>query len=68
MTGTPQRLRDEQEIAEFAVDHDELHAEITPESTDLTNANDARRRLEDYWAQKALEEELKNIDDWDDAD
>lgn len=34
----------------------------------LTSARDARKRLEDYWEKKALEDELRDIDHWDDTD
>lgn len=68
MSGKPQRLIDIDETDDaFMVDHEEPGAE--PKTTNkLTNANDARRRLEAYWEQKALEDELKHIDEWDESD
>ena len=47
-------------------DHDDLDDVMRAES--IQSSADARRQLEDYWAQKALEAQLKALDDWDDAD
>jgi hypothetical protein len=33
----------------------------------LTSARDARKRLEEYWDKKALDDELRDIDDWDET-
>lgn len=67
MSGKSQDLHSIED-EEFAADPEEQHIEAALEPAKLANANDARKRLEDYWEQKALEEELKRIDDWDDAD
>jgi hypothetical protein len=45
-------------------DHDDTGDELPAES--IQTSKDARRKLEDYWAQKALEEQLRALDDWDD--
>jgi len=67
MSGNPQHLR--QVIDEDRLEIDDHDDQVTSEpAAALSNASDARRRLEDYWAQKALDEELKNIDDWDETD
>ena len=68
MSGKSQDLFDDIEDDGFATDPEAKQAEAALESGKLAHANDARKRLEDYWEQKALEEELKRIDDWDDAE
>lgn len=60
MSGKPRKQRDDEPF----IDADEMPR--APAADGLARASDARRRLEDYWAQKALDEELKKIDDWDD--
>jgi hypothetical protein len=60
MSGKPRKVRDDEPYDSA----EEMPR--APATERLTPASDARRRLEDYWAQKALNEELKKIDDWDD--
>ena len=71
MSAKSQRLSDSIESDEFLTDPEEPQTEVQPEDVqlpaNLTNANVARRRLEEYWEQKALQEELKHID-WEDED
>jgi len=45
-------------------DHDDVGSEMPAKS--IQKSTDARRRLEDYWAQKALDAQLRALDDWDD--
>jgi len=47
-------------------DDAELDADQPRPAASIQNAADARRRLEEYWAQKELEARLREIDDWDD--
>ena len=61
MSGRSLRLNDDLKQEEYSIDPEELQTEVIPMSENLTNANDARRRLEEYWEQKALQEELKHI-------
>ena len=72
MSAKSQRLSESFDGDEFLTDPDELQTEVQAEHVqlpaNLTNANVARRRLEEYWEQKALQEELKHIDGDDDED
>lgn len=46
----------------------EDHADIeeTMPSEAIQNASDARRKLENYWAKRDLDAQLRALDDWDD--
>ena len=46
----------------------EDHADIADArpSRSIQSASDARRKLEEYWARKELNAQLRELDDWDD--
>ena len=43
---------------------DQDSGRVGPEMGELKHAADARKRLEAYWEKKALEDDLKKLDDW----
>ncbi len=52
---TPDGIRD---------DHADIEDALPSKS--IQGSTDARRKLENYWARKELDEQLRGLDDWDD--
>ena len=51
------------EEQEFLEDNADL--EDARPAPSIQNAAEARRKLEEYWAQKRLQDQLRSLDDWD---
>ncbi len=62
MNGRTEQQFDDEYADEFDDQTDEDHN--LPDEN-IQKVTDARRRLEAYWEKKALDEDLKDLDDWD---
>lgn len=63
MAGNPEELFDSYDESDDLDDHSEI--EPSAPATSIQHAAQARRKLEQYWADKRLAEQLKSLNDWD---